>query len=84
MIHTTNVHMVDFRAVKGLTLFTFSALMLFIGWQEGHPACKNWFVRYWHGYLSGMRCKLFAYGPAHATATSSSLASLKSRMEYKE
>ena len=25
-------------------------------------------VRYWHGYLSGARCRL-AYGPADATAT---------------
>jgi len=24
-------------------------------------------LRYWHGYLSGVRCKLFAYGPADAT-----------------
>jgi len=31
----------------------FSALMLLVGQQEGHPACKNWVVRYWHGYLSG-------------------------------
>jgi len=22
----------------------------------------------WHGYLSGMSCRLFAYGPADATA----------------
>ena len=29
------------------------------GWQEGHPVCKNWVVRYWHGYLSGARCKWF-------------------------
>jgi len=34
----------------------------------------------WHGYLSGARCKWFAYGPADATATPSSLAWLKSRM----
>jgi len=32
------------------------------------------------GQLSGVRCKWFACGPADATATSSSLASLKSRM----
>jgi len=35
----------------------------------------------WCGYLSGARCKWSAYGPADATdatATSSSLASLKS------
>ena len=24
--------------------------------QEGHPACKNWVVSYWHGYLSEARC----------------------------
>jgi len=32
-------------------------------------------VRYWHGYLFGA-----VYGPADATATLSSLASLKSRL----
>ena len=56
---------------------TFSALMLLFGWQEGYPACKNWVVRYWRGYLSGARCKWFAYGPADATATSSPLAPVK-------
>jgi len=39
-------------------------------------------VRYWRGHLSGVRCKWFAYGPADATATSSSLAPVKSRMVY--
>jgi len=34
-----------------------SALTLFVAQQEGHPACKNYVVRYWHGYLSGGRCK---------------------------
>ena len=38
----------------------------------------NWVTWCWHGYLSGMRCKWFAYGPANVTP--SSLASLKSRM----
>jgi len=59
---------------------TFSALTLLVGQQEGHPACKNWLVRYWRGYLSGLRCKWFAYGPADATATPASLAQVKSRM----
>jgi len=36
----------------------FSALTLLVGWQEGHPACKNWVVRCWRGYLSGARCRL--------------------------
>ena len=43
---------------------------------------KTWVVRYWRGYLSGARCKWFAYGPTDATATSSSLAAVKSRMVY--
>jgi len=46
----------------------FSALTLLVGRQEGHPACKNWVVECWRGYLSGTRCRL-AYGPADATAT---------------
>jgi len=35
----------------------------------------------WRRYLSGAMCD-FAYGPADATATLSSLASVKSRMVY--
>ena len=46
----------------------FSALTLLVVWQEGHPACKNWAVGCWCGYLSGARCRL-AYGPADSTAT---------------
>ena len=46
----------------------FSALTLLVGRQEGHPACKNWAVGCWRGYLSAARCKL-AYGPADSTAT---------------
>ena len=40
-------------------------------------------MRFWCGYLSGVRCRLFAYGPADATALQipiSSLASFKSRL----
>jgi len=33
--------------------YAFSALTLLVGWQEGHPSV----VRYWRGYLSGVRCK---------------------------
>jgi len=62
--------------------FAFRALMLLVGQQEGHRTCKNWVVRYWHGYLSGAKCKLFAYGPADTNATPSSLAPVKSRMVY--
>jgi len=31
----------------------FSALMLLVGRQEGHSACKKLSGRCWHGYLSG-------------------------------
>jgi len=50
------------------TPYTFSALTLLVGWQEGHPACKNSVVGCWHGYLSEARGR-FAYDPADVTAT---------------
>jgi len=50
-----------------------------VGQQEGHPAYKNGVIKYWHGYLSGARCKWSVYRPAGATATPSSLAPVKSR-----
>ena len=39
-----------------------------LGDRKGIWPLKNWVVGYWHGYLSGARCRL-AYGPADATAT---------------
>jgi len=60
-------------------LLAFSGLILLVGHREEHPACKNWVMRCWHGYLSAARCNWFAYGPADATATPSFLAWLKSR-----
>ena len=33
-----------------------------VGHQEEHPASKNWLIRCWHDYLSGAKCKWFAYG----------------------
>ena len=33
-----------------LDFYAFSALMLLVGWQEGHPACKN--LEWWgHGMV---------------------------------
>ena len=46
----------------------FSALTLLVRCQEEHLACTNWLMRCWCGYLSAARCRLFAYGPADATA----------------
>jgi len=44
----------------------FSALTLFVGQQEGHPACKK---QWWGaGMVICLVCRL-AYGPADATAT---------------
>jgi len=45
----------------------FSALMLLVGQQEGHPACKK-LSGGMLAWLSGMRCRL-AYSPVDATAT---------------
>jgi len=53
-----------------LTVFNAcNALILLVGHQEEHPACKNLVMTCWCGYLSGVRCILFAYGPADATAS---------------
>ena len=46
----------------------FGTLTLLVGHQEEHPACKDWMMMCWCGYLSGARCRLFAYGPADAIA----------------
>jgi len=53
-----------------------------LGCRKGIWPVKTEVMRYWHGYLSGARCKGFAYDPANATATPSSLAPVKSRMVY--
>jgi len=59
-------------------VFAYSALTLL----EGNLARKNWVMGCWCGYLSGAKCRLFACGPADATApqTPSSLGSFKSRL----
>jgi len=46
--------------------FAFSALTLTVERKEEHPVCKNRLIRCWHGYLSAVRCKWFANGPADA------------------
>ena len=52
-----------------------------LGVRKSIRPVKKWVMGYWHGYLSRVWCK-FAYGPADATATPSSLASVKFRMVY--
>jgi len=69
---THGVNRSSLDAIEKVSLFShiyvFSAWMLLVGQQEGHPACKNWVVGCWHGCMSGSWCR-FAYGPADATAT---------------
>jgi len=48
--------------------FAFSALMLLVGRQEGHQACKKLSGGVLVCCLSGARCRL-AHVPADATAT---------------
>jgi len=55
-------------------LNTASSLTLLVGCQEEHPTCKKLSDEVLAWYLFGTRCKWFAYGPADAIATSSSLA----------
>jgi len=47
-------------------LDAFSALMLSVGWQEGHPACKK--TKWWDAGVV-MYLGQGAYGPGDATAT---------------
>jgi len=46
----------------------FGVLTLLVAHQEEHRACRNWVLRCGCGYLSQATCRLFAYGPADATA----------------
>jgi len=57
-----------------------SAVTLLVGRQKGIRPVKNLSNGVLICFLSGTRCKWFAYGPADATATPLSLASLQTRM----
>ena len=52
----------------------FFALTLLIRCQEEHLACR---MTCWCGYLSRARCRLFAYGPAGATASQNPIISCR-------
>ena len=54
--------------IRSLICICLQCLRLLVGRQEGHLARKKWVMTCWCGYLSGVRCRLFAYGPADATA----------------
>jgi len=56
-----------FQLLQHFCMPALNALTLLVGRQEEHPAYKK-LMRRWCGYLSGARCRLFAYGPADAAA----------------
>ena len=63
---------------KIFSKLTFKSINFGANWQLS--VFEGGVMRYWRGYLSRARCKWFAYNPADATATSSSLASSTPRM----
>ena len=44
-------------------------LCCWFGIRKNIQPVKNWVMRCWCAYMSGVRCRLFAYGPADATAS---------------
>jgi len=71
------------NCVKWLILF-FKSSVLWHCWLGGRKGIRHVKLsrEVLRSYLSGARCKWFAYGPCDATATPSSLAPVKSRMVY--
>ena len=67
------VRKLDGFVCTGLKGISFSALMLLVGRQEGHPACKKLStgVLAWFSVWSEVQTCM--YGPADATATHSLL-----------
>ena len=68
LCHRIQQEQIMYREWSLLSPKSFSALTLLVGCQEEHPACKSWVMGCWCDYLSGARCRLFACGPADATA----------------
>jgi len=64
---------VSFCFVLVFSLFAFCALKLLVRRQEEHAACENRVIRCWCAHLSGLRCRLFAYGPADAIASQNTI-----------
>ena len=67
------------QKIKLLYYLPLALWQCWLGVRKSIWPLKSWVMGYWRGYLSGVWCKWFAYGPADATATPSSLASVKSR-----
>jgi len=50
------MHLMCITVIVICVFMSFSALTLLVGQQAEHPACKNWVMRCWYGYLSGADC----------------------------
>ena len=50
------MHLMCITVIVICVFMSFSALTLLVGQQAEHPACKNWVMRCWCGYLSGADC----------------------------
>jgi len=50
LMHLVLFIFIYFMLFMGFDVY-FIALTLLVGPQEGHLACKNWVMRYWHGCL---------------------------------
>jgi len=72
------VDLFKFRSLKAIIYYYFfiyvpySALILLVGCRKSIRPVKNCVMRCLCGYLSGARCRLFAYGPADATDATAS------------
>jgi len=69
MVTTGDVSLQCCFLIFQFVICAFTALTLLVGRQEENPACKKWVMWCWCGYLSGVRCRLFAYGSADDTAS---------------
>jgi len=79
MVSAQNTHRFKARPFSRRTCVSHGWALDSLWFESKHILLSHWVMRYWRGYLSAARCKWFAYSPADATATPSSLASLKSR-----
>ena len=65
-----------------LQCYAFSALMLLVGWHEGHPACKKLCAEVLAWLSVWSKVQMICIYPADVTATPSSLVPVKSKLVY--
>ena len=77
-LRTVDVYVLFFLGLFFLSI-SFSALMLLVGWQEEHPACKK-IVRWCAGVVICLERGADLHMPSWCHCHSLSLASVKSRL----